>query len=195
MSTKSVIPKKNEASLSRRRAVKTILRGVAFVALGGWVATLFGRSRRRNTVWQIDPSKCIQCGRCEVNCVLETSAVKCVHDYPVCGFCERCFAFYDPSAKSFETGAENQLCPVGAITRKLVQDPYYEYTVSGDLCVACGRCVKGCDQFGNGSLYLQVQHDRCLHCNECAIAVDCPANAFIRVPADRPYVTKSGGDK
>ena len=191
MSTKSVIPKKNEASLSRRQAVKTILRGAAFVVLGGWVVTLFGRSRRRNTVWQIDPSKCIQCGRCEVNCVLETSAVKCVHEFPICGFCERCFAYYDPSAKSFETGGENQLCPVGALDRKLVQDPYYEYTVNGELCVACGRCVKGCGQFGNGSLYLQVQHDRCLHCNECSIAKDCPSNAFVRLSADGPYKTKS----
>ena len=78
-----------------------------------------------------------------------------------------------------------------SLTRKLVQEPYYEYTVDEDLCVACSRCVKGCNQFGNGSLCLQVQHDRCLHCNECAIAINCPANAFVRVPADRPYITKN----
>lgn len=182
---------RDEGAVSRRGFVRTILRSAAFVALGGGVAGLFRRSSRRDMAWQTDPTKCIQCGRCETNCVLDTSAVKCVHNFPICGFCERCFAYYDPRVKSFETGAENQLCPVGALTRKLVQEPYYEYTVDEDLCVACSRCVKGCNQFGNGSLCLQVQHDRCLHCNECAIAINCPANAFVRVPADRPYITKN----
>jgi len=191
MSTEKVTEKSDDGTQSRRRFVKAILRGVAFVALGGWVATLLSRAGREGLVWQIDPSKCIQCGRCETNCVLETSAVKCVHEFPICGFCERCFAYYDPSAKNFETGAENQLCPVGALSRKLVEEPYYEYKVDGELCVACGRCVKGCDQFGNGSLYLQVQHDRCMNCNECSIAVNCPSKAFVRVPAGQPYLGKN----
>ncbi|MFZ4549001.1 MAG: 4Fe-4S binding protein, partial [Bacteroidales bacterium] len=34
-------------------------------------ATLF-----RETVWQLDPTKCIQCGRCADNCVMTPSAVK-----------------------------------------------------------------------------------------------------------------------
>jgi len=38
----------------------------------------------------------------------------------------------------------------------------------------------------NGSLYLQVRHDVCVNCNECAIAVACPAQAFVRVPASSP---------
>ncbi|OHB82138.1 MAG: hypothetical protein A2W31_03490 [Planctomycetes bacterium RBG_16_64_10] len=42
----------------------------------------------------------------------------------------------------------------------------------------------------NGSLYLQVMHDRCLQCNECSIAVACPTGAFRRVPAQRPYLMK-----
>jgi electron transport complex protein RnfB len=61
------------------------------------------------------------------------------------------------------------------------------------LCIACGKCVKGCNAFGNGSLYLQVQHDRCQHCNECAIAVACPSQAFRRVPAEDPYLLKVRG--
>jgi electron transport complex protein RnfB len=50
--------------------------------------------------------------------------------------------------------------------------------------------VKGCQAFGNGSLYLQVRHDRCLNCNECSIAARCPADAFVRIPAGKPYIIK-----
>jgi electron transport complex protein RnfB len=42
----------------------------------------------------------------------------------------------------------------------------------------------------NGSLYLQVMQDRCVNCNECAIAVACPSQAFCRVSAERPYRMK-----
>jgi electron transport complex protein RnfB len=35
-----------------------------------------------------------------------------------------------------------------------------------------------------------VRHDRCLNCNECAIARVCPADAFRRVPVDQPYLDK-----
>ena len=51
--------------------------------------------------------------------------------------------------------------------------------------------VKGCQEFGNGSLFLQIRHDRCQHCNQCAIALACPAQAFVRVPTDQPYLLKS----
>jgi len=56
--------------------------------------------------------------------------------------------------------------------------------------MGCGKCVKGCKTFGNGSLFLQVRHDRCLNCNECSIAAACPSGAFKRVPADKPYLLK-----
>jgi Fe-S-cluster-containing hydrogenase component 2 len=42
----------------------------------------------------------------------------------------------------------------------------------------------------NGSLYLQVEHDRCLGCNECAIAVACPTQAFHRIPAAQAEILK-----
>jgi len=35
---------------------------------------------------------------------------------------------------------------------------------------------------------LQVRHDLCDNCNECAIARNCPAEAFVRVPAKTPYI-------
>jgi electron transport complex protein RnfB len=65
---------------------------------------------------------------------------------------------------------------------------FLEYTIDEPLCIGCAKCVKGCGAFGNGSLQLQVRHDRCVNCNECAIARDCPADAFSRVPANKPYL-------
>jgi Na+-translocating ferredoxin:NAD+ oxidoreductase subunit B len=141
-------------------------------------------------VWQIDPTKCNACGNCATYCVLQPSAVKCVHTFPMCGYCELCFAFFQPKATNLDAGADNQLCPTGAIERKLVEPPYYEYKIDEPLCVGCAKCVKGCTTFGNGSLFMQVRHDRCMHCNQCAIAAACPANAFVRVPATRPYILK-----
>jgi electron transport complex protein RnfB len=141
-------------------------------------------------VWQLDPQLCIQCGRCATHCVLSPSAVKCVHAFSMCGYCNLCFGYFRPGAPALNKAAENQLCPTGAIRRKFVEDPYFEYTIDKALCVGCGKCVKGCNTFGNGSLFLQVQHDRCLNCNECAIAVACPAQAYSRVPASRPYILK-----
>lgn len=144
----------------------------------------------RRTVWQLDPAKCIQCGRCATNCVLESSAVKCVHRFEMCGYCKLCFGYFQPGAGSLTSAAENQLCPTGAIRRKFVEEPYYEYTIDESLCVGCGKCVKTCGAFGNGSLVLQVRHDRCMNCNECSIARNCPSGAYSRVPSDHPYLSK-----
>jgi electron transport complex protein RnfB len=185
--------------LSRRSFVTTFARGAAIAALGGGGALVAavkagrGRAGKGRTVWQIDPWKCTQCGLCATSCVLDVSAAKCVHDLSMCGYCKPCFGFFRPDMISLNTGAENQTCPVGAIRRKFVEEPYYEYTILEEKCTGCALCVKGCTQFGNGSLYLQVRHDRCLNCNECSIAVACPADAFIRRPADNPYIIKSKG--
>jgi Na+-translocating ferredoxin:NAD+ oxidoreductase subunit B len=142
------------------------------------------------TVWQLDPNKCVQCGQCATTCVLNPSAVKCVHAYAMCGYCKLCFGYFQPGADALTSDAENQLCPSGAIQRTFVEDPYHEYTIDEALCIGCGKCVKGCGSFGNGSLFLQVRHDRCVNCNECSIARSCPADAFRRVPANQPYLLK-----
>ncbi|MCX7818614.1 MAG: ferredoxin [Kiritimatiellae bacterium] len=163
-----------------------LLRGAA-AAAGFAVATLAGAAARGaasrdRMVWQIDPHKCIQCGRCMTNCVLTPSAVKCVHTYAMCGYCRFCFGYFDPGAAELNSAAENQMCPTGAIRRRFIEPPYYEYSIIEQLCTGCGKCVKGCNTFGNGSLQLQILHDRCAQCNECAIARRCPAQAIERVP-------------
>jgi Na+-translocating ferredoxin:NAD+ oxidoreductase subunit B len=158
------------------------------------IAAIAGVSLKRaagqNTVWQIDPDLCTQCGRCATECVLTPSAVKCVHAFAMCGYCKLCGGYHQPNVKRLDTAAENQLCPTKAIQRKFIEDPYFEYAIVEELCIGCAKCVKGCGSFGNGSLHLQIRHDRCVHCNECAIAVMCPAGAFKRVPADQPYLLR-----
>lgn len=163
----------------------------AAVAAGVGAGWLAARPAQGEVVWQLDPQKCVQCGRCATHCVLNPSAVKCVHSYPICGYCDLCGGYLQPGAKARDTGAEQQLCPVAAIQRRYIENPYFEYTIDEDLCVGCGKCVKGCGLFGNGSLYLQVKHDLCVNCNECAIAAACPSDAFRQVPADAPYLLKT----
>jgi electron transport complex protein RnfB len=143
------------------------------------------------TVWQIDPAKCLRCGRCATECVRQHSAVKCVHSFAFCGYCKLCTGYFVPEPNDLTTAAENQLCPTAAIQRKYVEDPYYEYRIDENRCIGCAKCVEGCNRFGNGSLYLQIRHDRCLNCNECSIARACPGDAFRRVPADHPYLLKT----
>jgi electron transport complex protein RnfB len=106
----------------------------------------------------------------------------------MCGYCRICFGFFDPQPFAINEGAENQLCPTGALKRRFVEDPYYEYTVDEGLCIGCGRCVKGCNAFGNGSLKLQVKQDICAHCNNCSIAEVCPSGAFNRIPKAQAYL-------
>ena len=141
-------------------------------------------------VWQIDPFKCTQCGQCKTHCVLTPSASKCVHAYVMCGYCDLCGGYLRQGVKTISTGAENQLCPTGAIERKFVEEPYFEYKIDEDLCDGCAKCVKGCADFGNGSLYMQIRHDLCVNCNDCSIARTCPSNAISRVPSDHQYLPK-----
>jgi electron transport complex protein RnfB len=173
-------------SLSRR----DLLRGAALLGLGSAAGAGIVSADRDDTVWQIDPYTCIQCGKCAVNCVLEESAVKAVHVHALCGHCDLCTAFFEPES-NLDTGAENQLCPTGAIERRFIEDPYFSYEVDEPLCVGCGKCVKGCSLFGNGSLFLQIRHDRCNNCNVCAIGDACPSRAIRRVPASTPYLLKT----
>ncbi len=184
----------NSEKKSRREFVIDCVRGGGLLAVGGVLGSLVSRTEA-NTVWQVDPDLCVQCDKCATSCVLTPSAVKCVHEYATCGYCELCFGYYiDQRADDTET-AENQRCPTNAIKRSFVEDPYYQYVIDEPKCIGCGVCVKGCRTFGNGSLILQIRHDRCINCNECAIARACPAGAIRRVPADEPYILRMKGTR
>jgi electron transport complex protein RnfB len=141
--------------------------------------------------WQLDPKKCIECELCSSECVLKPSAVKCMHIYQKCGYCDLCSGYFIQGATTLDTAAENQLCPTGALQRTFIEEPYFEYLVDENLCVGCGRCVKNCRAFGNASLILQVRHDLCVNCNECRIGLACPSQAFKRVPASELYLMDS----
>lgn len=185
--------------IDRTKDIKTSTRRdmlrIFISALCAGVIWFFSRKKRTPAVkyvWQLDPEKCIQCGKCATECVLSPSAVKCVHSYAICGYCDLCGGYHVPGVRNIDTAAESQLCPTSAIQRTFIEDPFYEYTIDEDLCIGCAKCVKGCASFGNGSLYLQVRHDRCVNCNECSIAAACPSGAFSRVPANNPYILKEG---
>jgi Na+-translocating ferredoxin:NAD+ oxidoreductase subunit B len=153
-------------------------------------ASLLKKTTATGYVWQIDPFKCTQCGQCKTNCVLTPSASKCVHAYQMCGFCDLCGGYQRQGVKNISTAAENQLCPTGAITRTFVEEPYFQYTIDENFCDGCAKCVKGCADFGNGSLYMQIKHDICVNCNDCSIARTCPSDAISRIPAEQAYIEK-----
>ncbi len=177
-------------AISRRRFLKRLTVGGGVLGGAAVAGAMASRADGEDLVWQLDPNKCIECGRCATECVLTPSAVKCVHSFAMCGYCDLCTGYFDPQPLELSTAAENQLCPVGAIKRTFVEDPFYEHTIDEALCIGCGKCVKGCKAFGNGSLFLQVRHDRCLNCNLCRIAEACPADAFRRIPASQAYLLK-----
>ena len=177
--------------LSRRSILKWSARGIGLASLGSVTCLALQKNEAdREYVWQIDPDKCTQCGICASKCVLQTSAVKCLHNFKSCGYCDLCFAWFDPVEGEPGTGAEDMLCPVNALKRKHIEDVYYEYEVDQDLCIGCGKCVMGCTTSGNGSLYLQIVRNICKNCNECAIGRECPADAIVRIPASRAYLHK-----
>ncbi len=180
----------NKKNISRRDFLNNSIRLGVVVGLGGIGLSLSRKTMAGKMVWQLDPAKCVQCGRCATSCVLTPSAVKCVHVTEMCGYCDLCGGYLRPETKDINTAAESQLCPVSAIKRKFVEEPFFEYTIIEELCTGCGKCVKGCGAFGNGSLQLQIRHNLCENCNQCAIARDCPADAFSRVTATNAYMLK-----
>ncbi len=173
---------------SRREFINSGVRFSLALGLGGVAGVLISKSAGGELVWQLDSSKCIQCGKCATSCVMTPSAVKCIHVYDMCGYCDLCGGYLRPEAKEQNTAAENQLCPTAAIERKFIEEPFFEYHIIEELCIGCGKCVAGCGAFGNGSMQLQVSHNLCVNCNECSIARNCPTDAFTRVPASDPYL-------
>ena len=175
---------------SRREFLRSGARLTLGIAVAGVGVMAFSHATAGEWVWQIDPFACTQCDRCSTECVLSPSAVKCIHAYDLCGYCDLCGGYLKPDANARSTAGENQLCPTSAIKRKFIEEPFFEYVIDEDLCIGCAKCVKGCTSFGNGSLHLQIMQNLCVNCNECAIARVCPSNAISRVKASEPYKVK-----
>jgi len=177
-----------QKKLSRREFVKKGVRASIIIGLGAVAVPFIKEMAMGRMVWQLDPSKCTHCGRCATSCIQSPSAVKCFHAYDMCGYCDLCGGYFRPDTKELSTAAETMLCPTAAIKRKFVEEPFFEYEIDKDLCIGCAICVEGCGAFGNGSLQIQVDHDLCDNCNQCAVAQDCPADAFELVPSSDPYL-------
>ncbi len=183
---------------SRRDMLASGIRIGAIVLGGSAAGYMIGAHRQSETVWQIDTDKCInctdkfpnQCTRCATSCVLNPSAVKCVQNYELCGYCELCTGYFIPKYKRLDEAAENQLCPTNAIVRRLVEQNFYNYDIDNKLCIGCAKCVKGCTMYGNGSFFLQIDQSICVGCNDCSIAKVCPAQAISRVPIAQAYKLK-----
>jgi electron transport complex protein RnfB len=184
---------------SRREVLGHAVRGAALVGMGGGIAYLARKSGREG-VWTINLNACINsdvarhgvevCDRCATECVLALSAVRAVNDHAKCGRCYICPAYFDIQSAMGPDGLPSQkLCPRDAIERKVIgwvdeEDPannYYEYVIDEKRCNGCGKCVMGCKEpNGLSSIRLEVRHDLCVDCNQCAIAVACPDDAYER---------------
>ena len=175
---------------TRRDFVKKAGRIIVAAPLVALPVVLYRKADAKGYVWQIDPYKCTSCEQCRTACVMTPSAAKCTNAFPMCGYCDFCPGYLRQGAKKYSTAAEDQLCPTGAIKRKFIEEPYFEYTIDEKLCDGCSKCVKACANFGNGSLYLQIMHNLCVNCNQCRIARICPSDAVIRVPATEAYIRK-----
>lgn len=190
----------SEKSLTRRQVLKNGARGAAAVGLGGAGLFLARKTSHSQALWQLDPGKCVNsrlgalgvevCDLCAESCVVGLSAVRAVNDFSRCGRCYICPAYFNiKSAVDSQGLPSEKLCPRDAISRFPIgeMDPYdpannyYEYVIDEALCNGCGKCVMGCKEpAGLGSIRLEVRHDICLDCNRCAIAIDCPDEAYER---------------
>ncbi|HTY62639.1 MAG TPA: 4Fe-4S binding protein [Acidobacteriota bacterium] len=188
---------------SRREFMDHSLRIVGIVGIAGATGVL-ARRAASNTVFQVDPSKCVACDLCRTSCVLSHSAVKAVNVFNECGYCQLCPAYFDVTSQPDDMGLPTgKVCPQDALKRHVVgkidkDDPnnnYYEYTIDESLCDGCGKCVKACKPpAGNGALHLEVRYSRCLECDSCSIQIACPQSAIVRIPAPGLSPKVSHGD-
>ena len=59
-----------DGQVTRRNAVAWLLRAGAGAVVAAFAAKAASRPAGDRKVWQINPRKCIQCGKCETACVL-----------------------------------------------------------------------------------------------------------------------------
>jgi electron transport complex protein RnfB len=173
--------KTQEQKQDRRDFLRSCLRWSGLAGLAMVAARLFAGTMR-SSVWQIDPRKCITCGNCETKCIKRVSAAKAVHIYSRCEYREDCPAYF------LSRESRTLRCPLNAIKRTHIEGNIYEYVVDAELCTGCQRCVEVCKARGNGAMTMQIRHDQCLNCNECALARGCPKKAITRFPPQTPYI-------
>jgi electron transport complex protein RnfB len=179
---KHAIMEKKDKGYSRRNFINNGVRLALGVSVVGTAAfSMKGSVSGKDYVWQIDPFKCTQCGRCATECVKAESAVKCVHAYALCGYCDLCGGYLKPGARK-ETGAENQLCPTAAIQRKFIEEPYFEYIIDKELCIGCAKCVKdvrpsGTDPSTCRSCRISAELQPVFHCRQLSFRCHQPGFA------------------
>ncbi|MBT3278441.1 MAG: 4Fe-4S binding protein [Phycisphaerales bacterium] len=179
--------------MDRRTFLKWTGRGAGVVALatvGVCAGNAAGAVRPR---WQIDPDKCVRCGKCETACVRKPSAVKALNDLEMCANCFACHGHvhtsknkrqneYGKSVLDCDPENDPLICRLDAVDRtRINRSNRYTYTINHDLCVGCGDCVERCTAIGMGSMFLSILPTLCHGCNECAIARVCPEDAIVRV--------------
>ena len=188
-------------SVTRRKALARVGTAAGMAVGAGFLI----KKAEGQIVWQIDPSKCLNsrlgevgvsaCNLCFKECVVSQSAVRAVNEFPKCGRCAICPAYFDVKSAVDKDGLPSQkLCPRDAITRKPIgeidpADPannFYEYVIDEAKCDGCGKCVMACKEpAGLGAIQLRVRHDLCVDCNSCAISIACPKDAVVRLESRR----------
>src|SRR5512142_260869 len=94
-----------EKAVGRRAFLGDVLRVTGAAGLLGAAGVLAARKGQGGEmVWQIDPHTCIACGNCATKCVLDQSAVKCMHNFHMCGYCELCTGYFEPEPAALDSG-------------------------------------------------------------------------------------------
>lgn len=143
----------------------------------------------RRFAWQIDPNKCLYCGRCETACVRKPSAAKAINDPKKCSNCVVCYGHI--TNKNIESDRIDshgeRVCPHDAVLRRNFcggPDGMFLYAHDHGRCTGCSKCVKECTEKGTASMFMIIRPDLCLGCNECSIAAACPHEAIEHIPRE-----------
>lgn len=88
----------NNKTQNRRKFIQNGVRLSLLLSLGTVTAASLRKVTTDDYVWQIDPFECKQCGRCATDCVMKPSAVKCVHAFALCGYCDLCGGYLRPDS-------------------------------------------------------------------------------------------------
>jgi len=177
----------------RRSFLRKAGQATCALALGGIAYRVIGQHMNEDTagprsryVWQIDPAKCTNCGKCETACVRTPSAVKAVNDQKKCSCCVVCHGHISDNKIACNQNVNDgeKICPFDAVSRRNFsgeKDGYFIYDIDHDKCTGCGKCAKACNDKGTKSMFLIIRPDLCLTCNACDIASTCPEGAIDRL--------------